>query len=232
MCNSAKELKRFQDCSIKTWFSMWNTRDDVHPPWSVNHLILPRHVIFPAEWILLFMRTVRWNGTSIAGFQTPLWTLQPHLIILHFCNSQLHTSCVLLSTQAGANIILVVAKVNDRWRMCTGSGLFVPGLDTLCMYTRDYKCIFTQGSQYNKRQQASFVADLIWIQKGNPDKDCMAYFKSFWHKSSPTFLSFIDASQDQKGKDVIYQPLLEVVKFYVARNFVCLSALCPLGCGL
>lgn len=101
--------------------------------------------------------------------------------------------------------------------------LFVQDFDTLCNYTRD--CIFTQGSQYNKRQLASFVADFIWIQKGFPDEDFMAYFKSFWHKSSPTFLCFIDASQEQKGKDVIYQPLLGVVKFYVARNFVCLSAL-------
>lgn len=156
----------------------------------------------------------------------------PHLIILNFCDSQLHPSCVLLSTQVRVNIILVVAKVNDRWRMCTGRGLFVQGFDTLCTSTRDYKCIFTQGSQYNKRQLASFVADFVWIQKGNPDEDFMAYFKSFWHKSSPTFLCFIDARQDQKGEDVIYQPLLGVVKFYVARNLVCLSALHPLDWGI
>lgn len=130
----------------------------------------------------------------------------PNLIILHFRDSQLHPSCVLLSTQAGVNIILVVAKASDRWRMCTGRGLFGQGLDTLCTYTRDYKRIFTQGSQYKERQLASFVADSIWIQKGNPDDNFKAYFKFFWHKSSPTFLCFIDASQDQKGKDVIYQP--------------------------
>lgn len=31
-----------------------------------------------------------------------------------------HTLCVLLSTQVGVNILLVVAKVNDTWRMCMG----------------------------------------------------------------------------------------------------------------
>lgn len=31
-----------------------------------------------------------------------------------------HTLCVLLSTQVGVNILLVVAKVNDSWRMCMG----------------------------------------------------------------------------------------------------------------